>query len=246
MKFFSKYKQVIAGVILGFYTMAVILAYSTDKSKNAIDVLNSLGALISSAGAIAAIFTLVHVISEKREEERNKHISCANFLLVQLLSQAWVTREYIQKVFKNYDKGDAQACVNLVLNRYSVDHLRDLDLEKYAFLIGGYDSNVFTKLSNCKFNTAAITEYVDNRSNYYLSELVEPCKHMASSDGFILQDVMREVDPIVVHSLVTSTDRILHQLKITAKDLTTVHQMLYDVMKKKYPNETFIKPLAES
>ncbi|MCE9833042.1 hypothetical protein LZ675_22880, partial [Vibrio diabolicus] len=72
MKFFSKYKQVIAGVILGFYTMAVVLAYSTDKSKNAIDVLNSLGALISSAGAIAAIFTLVHVISEKREEERNK------------------------------------------------------------------------------------------------------------------------------------------------------------------------------
>ncbi len=246
MKFFTRYKQVIAGAILGFYTMAVVFAYSTDKSKNVIEVLNSLGVLISSAGAIAAIFTLVHVISEKREEERNRHISCANFLLVQLSSQAWVTREYIKNEFKDYARGDAESCINLMMSRYSVDHLRDLDMEKYAFLIGGYDPNVFAKVSQCKFNVSAITEYVDNRLNYYLSKLVEPCKHIAAADGFNLQDVKQEVDQQVVDSLVISTDRILYQLRKTVNDLTNAHSMLYDVMKKKYPNDIFVKPLPEN
>lgn len=246
MHFFSKYKSVIAGAILGFYAFSVVFAYSLDQSTNIVTVLNSLSGLISSAGAIAALFTLIHIVSERREEERNRHISSANYLLVQLLTQAWVTREYLKTVYQEYEEGSAESCINLVMPRYSVDHLLELDLEKYAFLICSYDPNFFAKLSHCKFNTSAITEYVDNRIEYYLSELVDPCKNVASSDGFDLQQVMQKVEPMIIGSLISSTDRILSQLKHTEKDLMLLHSALYDHMKKKYPNERFIKPLSES
>ncbi|MDK9779715.1 MULTISPECIES: hypothetical protein [Vibrio] len=245
MQFFARYKQVIAGAILGFYAFAVVFSYASEQSTNIIKVLNSLSDLISSAGAIAALFTLIHLVSEKREEERNRHISSANYLLVQLLSQAWVTREYIKKVYQDYETGNAEKCINLIMPRYSVDHLHKLDLEKYAFLIGGYDPNFFAKLSNCKFNTSAITEYIDNRIDYYTTELVEPCKHIASSNGFKLEQVEEEIEPLVIGSLISSTDRILSQLQTTERDLMMLHSLLYSHMKKKYPKEMFIKPSVE-
>ncbi|SMY34488.1 hypothetical protein [Photobacterium andalusiense] len=243
MKFFEKYKLVIAGVILGFYVGAVVFSYAESNTKNIVAVLNSLGGFISSVGAIAAIFTLIHIVNERRVEEKNRQVSYANYLMVQIVNQAWITRSYLEKVYDGYVLGDSESCLNLVLSRYSVDHLKNIDIEKCAFLIGSYDPNIFTKITNCKSNVSAIREYVDSRSKYYIDEFIQPCKHLDSHDGFDLEQVESCIDSIVIHSLVTSTDRIFNQLNSTVCDLNKLHTMLYNTMNQKFPYDSFVKPI---
>ncbi|EGR2232589.1 hypothetical protein DZF79_30960 [Vibrio parahaemolyticus] len=242
MKFFEKYKLVLAGIILGFYLMAVVFSYTVEQSKNIVEVLNLLGGLISSAGAIAAIFTLIYVINEKRQEEQNKQISYVNYIMVQFFNQTYVTLDYRNKVFKDYTQGDAEHCINLTMPRYSIDYLQAIDLEKSAFLIGSYDPNLFSKISHCRSNTASVTEYVDHRIKYQLNEIVKPCKDIVGVEGFSLDSVEKEVGVIPVYSLLTATDRILGQVDTLVGDLHKTHTLLYQEMKKKFPNEKFIKP----
>jgi len=222
--------------------MAVVYSYIVEQSKNIVEVLNSLGGLISSAGAIAAIFTLIYVINEKRQEEKNKQISYVNYIMVQLFNQTYVTLDYRKKVFGNYTKGDAEHCINFTMPRYSVDYLQTIDLEKSAFLIGSYDPNLFSKISHCRSNTASVTEYVDHRIEYQLNEIVKPCRQNVNDEGFNLGSVEKEVGAMPIYSLLTATDRILDQVDTLVRDIHITHTLLYKEMKKRFPNEKFIKP----
>jgi len=67
--------------------------------------LNSLGTFISSAGAMAALLTLLHVLTEKKLDEINENVAIANFTLTCIARQYQKYDIYICEHFSNYKRG---------------------------------------------------------------------------------------------------------------------------------------------
>lgn len=177
LKKIGLYLREICSIFIGFYLMAIILAYAMDTKQSFTSVLNSLGIFLSSIGVVVAILTVLQQHYLHQSKEIDAAVNSSNNFLFKLSCMlevyGCVKRNYLEQ--SNKKAGDIE-----LLDGDISDWLVEIDLEKNIF-ISELDSQVYVDSYYAIFNYNRYIEgifrwqrnqkvHTDEENTQYLTE----------------------------------------------------------------------------
>lgn len=227
MNFVNKYEREICWISIGFYLCSVVLAYADAESKDIISVLNSIGGVISAAGAVAAILTVIHVVVEKERADVKAKVTYLNYVLFILNRQSEFFNIYNEPLEK-LDFDNIKNLMSVKLYAFEHDLCNQVDIERSMCLLETGNPDLLSKLDELQ------------RNFLNLSRVAKKRKELIDTSSNKLANITRSHS---INSELKSSTVELKKLSLKlAYDVKWLHANIVFEAHKQYPNCNFILP----
>ena len=210
LKFIGSCNKEIGFILIGFYIMGLILAFSIMSQKSYIDVINTLGLFLSSAGVIAVILSIIQQAHFKEQEKIDKTFQASNLLQLQLCN-----------MIDRYN--DIRHAFN---NAYVTKNIK-------PYLLDGHGSDYINQ-----FDFSVVSFIAEHDPELVINVYYAVLNYKRFIDGIFRWQECQESDPDL-ENIKNYNDRI-NQLKEFAKTLIILHKKLDAILVNKYPDKNFI------
>ncbi|MGR5367558.1 hypothetical protein [Photobacterium damselae] len=244
--YFNKYVSQITFIFIGFYSFAVIYAFSIDSNKTVIDVLNSIGVFLSSGGAIVAFITLLHVIFTKYSDQENKEIEYSNYILLILDRQYrflnMVNDDVKKQIKYNKFKNATDKALSLRITEFDNNLIMPIQLERILFLLSTGRPEIVAEIDQCQRDFMYLAKNVSNRNDLFVNDYQKNVQTLLKpGQKFIKEEIEEKIGSAVIPSLEYSTNNILMRLDNLSEEIAVVQKELLSLLGKQYPDRKFIR-----
>jgi hypothetical protein len=245
MSWLNKNLPYIVSGFVSFYIILGINIYVLTESRDIIKVLNEFGGVVSSAGSMAALLTLLYLIQGRKQERDDKDNLCvtyANYVLMVMNRQIYIIDFYLKDYLKDYDHLDPDRALNLNLPKFT-NLMQSVEPERLMFLGISGNFDVVGKVLLSKENTGVICNNIRVRNKFLIDEILVPNKEFLSAVNKVLtRDVLNCSTVVEVRNVTDKTDDLLRVLIKERKQLKILNEDLFNILKEVYPEHKFIEP----
>ncbi|HDY7461288.1 TPA: hypothetical protein RQJ47_004325 [Vibrio vulnificus] len=244
MNFLVKFGKEVAWTLIGFYLSVVFIAVADSSEKNFIDILNSLGSFISAAGAIVAIYTLIHLINDKKQSQVDSNVQAANYAFFILHRQFEFLKQFSSRLKPYEDLEQFQRSMQFPTTDFPEELRNKINPKELLFILGTDDPEVLVALDNFQRNMNMLHGVVKKRHSLY-EEYHGVMAEAGLDNGYIKRSQVADLmGQARLNSLMMRTDEIFEVTKFLESDFTKLSSRLYKVVSLKYPDNKFIKLTA--
>ncbi len=244
MKFLVKYGREVAWTLIGFYLSVVVIAVSNSNEKNFIDIVNSLGGFISAAGAVVAIYTLIHLINDKEQIKIDHNVQAVNYVFFMLHRQLDFLVKYSSRLESYRELTQFERSIQFPTTDFPEELCNKIESKELLFLLDTEDPEILVTLDNFQRNMIALYGVVKKRHALY-EEYHSLMAKSGLDQGYIRRSQVAAVmGEARLTSLLMRTDEIFEFITVLEHDISELAGRLYKVVTQKYPENKFIKLTA--
>gem|GEM_PF-2825805 len=105
--------------------------------------------------------------------------------------------------------------------------------------------NVIANIMITQENCNSFTEAIRVRNELLINSIVKPKEHLITPQSSIdTQEILDSISPILISSIISSTDDLVTDLPKLSDDLKVIHKEMYIQLKYMSPECKFIQPEA--
>ncbi|EHU5194287.1 hypothetical protein [Vibrio parahaemolyticus] len=238
----SRYSLHICFGFAGFYISAVALAYAESESRNFLSVLNSIGVFLASAGAVAALLTLFHVVYSRLEDKEEQEVNYFKYSLFILDRQAMFISKYEDRISWLQDADEVERALYLESLKFDDTLCNAINLERSLGLLSSPNVALLSELDRCQRDFKTLSHTVERRNKLYINDYQRRVQHhLIPGKTFSLDELEKIVGNALLPSLVEFTNEIYLQLPKVREHIIDVHRQLHIEFKRKYPYRKFVE-----
>ena len=241
-KLVSRYSLHICFCFAGFYISAVALAYADAESHSFVSVLNSIGVFLASAGAVAALLTLFHVVYSRVEDKEEQEVNYFKYSLFILDRQAMFISRYEDRIAHFQGTDETQRALQLESLKFDDTLCNVISIERCLGLLSSPNTALLSELDRCQRDFKILSNTIARRNQLYINDYQRKVQHHFSPGMAFSQEELEEiVGNSLLPSLVEFTNEIYLQLPKVKGHIVDVHKQLHTEFKRKYPYRKFVE-----
>lgn len=238
----SRYSLHICFCFSGFYISAIALAYANSESHDFLSVLNSLGVFLASAGAVAALLTLFHVVYSRSEDKEEQEVNYFKYTMFILARQAMFISMFESRISPLQDVEETKRALELKSLKFDETLCDAINIERSLCLLSSPNSALLSELDRCQRDFKTLSHTIERRNRLYINDYQKKVQHHLSPGvRFRQEDLERIVGNALLPSLIEFTNEVYLQLPRVRKHITDVHRQLHAEFKRKYPHRKFVE-----
>ncbi|MGY3858813.1 hypothetical protein [Aeromonas intestinalis] len=240
--FVSRYSLHICFLFLGFYASAVILAYADSESHDFLSVLNSLGVFFASAGAVAALLTLFHVVYSREEDKEEHEVNYFKYTIFILERQAIFISMFEDRISRFQNIEEKSRALQLESLKFDDTLCDAISIEKSLCLLSSPNTALLSELDRCQRDFKSLSHTITRRNSLYINDYQRKVQHHFSPGiNFSQEELEKIVGSALLPSLVEFTNEIYLQLPKVKKHIVDVSNQLHSEFKRKYPHQKLVE-----
>lgn len=235
-----RYSLHICFAFFGFYASAVVLAYSDSESRDFISTLTSLGVFLASAGAIAALLTLFHVVYSRAEDKEECEINYLRYIMFILERQAMFISIFEKRISTFQSLDETTRALQLESLKFDDSLCDTINIERSLFLLSSSNSELLSELDRSQRDFKSLSYTIMRRNNLYINDYQRKVQHHLYPGGYYsLAELEKIVGNSLLPSLVEFTNEIFMQLPRVRSHIIDVHSQLKIEFKRRYPHQLY-------
>lgn len=243
-KLISRYSLHICFGFVGFYISAIAFAYADSESHSFISVLNSVGVFLASAGAVAALLTLFHVVYSRAEDKEEQEVNYFKYSLFILDRQATFISMYEESIARFQDTDETQRALLLGSIKFDDTLCNAINIERSLSLLSSPNDALLSELDRCQRDFKVLSNTIERRNKLYINDYQRKVQYHFSPDrAFSQAELEKIVGNALLPSLVEFTNEVFLQLPKVKKHIIDVHGQLHVEFRRKYPHRKFVESI---
>lgn len=226
----------------GFYISAVVLAYANSESHSFLSVLNSIGVFLASAGALAALLTLVHVVYSRAEDKEEQEVNYFKYSLFILDRQTMFISKYENRIVQFQGANKTTRALQLESIKFDDTLCNVINIERSLGLLSSPNTALLSELDRCQRDFQILSHTVERRNKLYINDYQRKVQHdLVPGTAFSQEELEKIVGNALLPSLIEFTNEIYLQLPKVKEHIIDVHRQLHIEFKRKYPHRKFVE-----